>query len=210
MVADEALVQSAVDDLRTIVAGTVCKTLEDVGAYLLDKFYGGDVALYRSSSPSKHVSLQRLIERCDTLDFPMTQTFLSNAIGVAAYSRTLPQGAKFRLLPASHRIALLRVKDPNTVEALAEKVIEKRLPVRKVRELALRANPKRERALGRRPTPALLRTLRDASRILVDDAGTARFSRADIVAMKGPQIAAAQRLARTAAKHLAALLKLLG
>src|SRR5258708_34000084 len=109
--------------------------MDEVGRYLLQTFYANDPELYFSASPSKHASLRLLIERCESMDFPVSRTFLANALRIAAVSKDLPQAATFRRLPSSHRVELLRLKAPENVERLASRAISQKLSVQKLRTL---------------------------------------------------------------------------
>jgi len=132
---DRDLVERAVSHIRDELTKTVTRGMDEVGRYLLQTFYDNDPELYFSASPSKHASLRLLIERCESMDFPVSRTFLANSLRMAAVSKDLPRAATFRRLPSSHRVELLRLKAPENVERLASKAISQKLSVQKLRAL---------------------------------------------------------------------------
>ena len=81
---DRDLVERTVSQIRDVLAKTVTRGMDEVGRYLLQAFYDDDPALYFSASPNKHASLRLLIERCESMDFPVSRTFLANALRMAA------------------------------------------------------------------------------------------------------------------------------
>src|SRR5437868_5969033 len=93
---DRELVERAVSHIRGELAKTVARGMDEVGRYLLQTFYDDDPELYFSASPNKHASLRLLIERCESMDFPVSRTFLANALRMAAVSKDLPRAATLR------------------------------------------------------------------------------------------------------------------
>lgn len=203
--ADDALVRRAAKEIQGILAQTVQRGLEEVGAYILEHFYGGDLELYRSTSPAKHASLTKLIERCDTLEFPVSKTLLSNAVRVAATARSLPNGSKFRALPMSHQVELARIADPEKVERLAERAAKQELPVRKLRAIVSKSVASKGAKPGRKPTPDLVRNVVKAVALLkAEDSWRLGFKKEDVEALSEEQLAelteSAKRLTDLAAK----------
>ena len=178
---DEKLVDKAAKQIRDILARTVSQGLEEVGNYLLDTFYEGNPELYQSLKPGKHASLTLLVERCETLDFPVSRTFLANAIGVAVMTKHLPKSSSFLKLPPSHKQELLGVSTPEKAENLAAKVLEGKLTVQKLRDLVRKERGKSKRApQGRKPTPTVIRVLTACAKLLRDQAtGHLVFRKAD-------------------------------
>lgn len=154
--ADEKLVERAVKDLQGILRTTVNRGMEEIGTYLLDKFYGGSPEAYLSTSPTKHASLSLLLQRCESLDLPIRRTALSNALRVAVFSHSLPKGAAFNKLPPSHRVELVRIGDAKLVEAVASQALEDDLSVAKLRELVRKDQPKATTGRPRTPSPVRL------------------------------------------------------
>ena len=134
--ADRELVERAALDIRAVLAKTLTRGMDEVGRYLLQAFYDGDPELYFSANPNKHASLRLLLERCESLDFPVSRTFLANALRMAAVTKELPRAATFHQLPPSHRVELLRLKAPERVERLASKAVSEKLSVQKLRMLS--------------------------------------------------------------------------
>jgi len=210
---DRDLVERTVSQIRDVLAKTVTRGMDEVGRYLLQAFYDDDPALYFSASPNKHASLRLLIERCESMDFPVSRTFLANSLRMAAITKDLPRAATFRHLPPSHRVELLRLKAPKNVERLASKAISEKLSVQKLRALiqkeAERTNAGSGR--GRKRTPQVLRTIEHCLRTLRDeDTGRLLIRRSDINDMTEEQVARAQTALASLEKRVADLRRLLG
>ena len=206
------LVERAVSHIRDVLAKTVTRGVDEVGGYLLQAFYDDDPELYFSASPNKHASLRLLMERCESMDFPVSRTFLANALRLAIVSKELPSEATFRRLPSSHRIELLRLKAPENVERLASKAISGKLSVQKLRALIQkeveRSNAGSDR--GRKRTPQVLRAIDACLRALRDEeTGRLLVRRSDIDEMTEEQLARAQTALASLGKRVADLRRLL-
>ena len=98
-----------------------------------------------------------------------------------ATSRQLPDGSSFLQLPASHRVELLRLRSADRVEVVAATAVEKRLTVKKIRDVVRKEREKTKSSRGRKPTPSLLRALNGCVRALRDEStGRLAFKRDDI------------------------------
>lgn len=209
---DKALVDRAVSHIRDVVSKTVARGLDDVGTYLLREFYDDDPALYLSASPSKHASLSTLIERCESLELPVSRTFLANALRMAAVTKQLPRAATFHKLPPSHRIELLRVRAPEKLERLASKVVEGKLSVQKLRTLVQKEQEKgKDTARGRKRSPEVLKAIEACLRVLRDEGtGKLLFHRSDVTEMTDEQQAKADAALTSLERRVAELRRILG
>ena len=209
---DRELVERAVSHIRDELAKTVTRGMDEVGRYLLQTFYDDDPELYLSASPNKHASLRLLIERCESMDFPVSRTFLANALRMAAVSKGLPRAATFRRLPSSHRIELLRLKAPENVERLASRAISQKLSVQKLRAL-IQKEVERNSAgsdRGRKRTPKVLRAIEACLRALRDEeTGKLLVRRSDVDDMTEEQLALAQTALASLEKRVVDLRRLL-
>lgn len=96
---DPGLVSRVCEDIRTVLAKTVGRGMDEVGRILLREFYGDNAAAYLSTSPTKHASLGLLMDSCETMDFPVKRTFLANALRMVAFEQRLNDtGLPHRLL----------------------------------------------------------------------------------------------------------------
>jgi hypothetical protein len=174
---------------------------------LLREFYDDDPELYRSTSPMKHASLSLLIERCESLELPVSRTFLANALRVAAVQKQLPRGAMFRSLPPSHRVELVRVGEPDKIERLASKAIGGRLSVQKLRTLVQREQDKAKGAQrGRKRSPEVLKAIERCLRALRDEeSGKLLFQRSDVSGLTDEQQAKALAALSSLAQRVAEL-----
>jgi hypothetical protein len=209
--ADKALVDRAISHIRDVVAKTVARGLDDVGSYLLREFYNDDPELYRSASPTKHASLSLLIQRCESLELPVSRTFLANALRVAAVQKQLPRGATFRRLPPSHRVELVRVGEPERIEQLASKAVDGKLSVQKLRTLVQKEQDKgKSVARGRKRSPEVLKAIEACLRVLRDEeTGKLLFHRSDVSELTDEQQAKALAALSSLEKRVAELRRIL-
>ena len=75
--ADPVLVDGVVGQIRTILAQTVSRGMDEVGRLLLREFFHNDPARYSSQSHAKHASLRLLMERCESMELPVRRTLSS-------------------------------------------------------------------------------------------------------------------------------------
>lgn len=209
--ADRELVDRAVAHIRDVLARTVARGLDDVGRYLLREFYDDDPQLYFSAAPKKHASLRMLIDRAESLELPVSRTFLANALRLAAVVKKLPENATFHALPSSHRVELLRVREPEKLEKLASKAVENKLSVQKLRTLVKReAERGKNGSRGRKPKPEVLRALDQCLRLLRDaDTGRLLFLKGDVAALTEEQREQAATALRSLEKRVIELRRII-
>ena len=114
---------------------------KEIGDYLIDHFFEGDISQISSQNPNKNVSFRRL---CERLDLPFPETALRRFIHVAINFRLLPE-EKAKLLPPSHHSVLYQVADPEERREIGIEAVEEGLSVR---ELRRRVKGKGRRAPG--------------------------------------------------------------
>jgi hypothetical protein len=188
VVVDEKLVGEAVVWIRDTALANIKKTFGEVGEYVIRKFFQDDVELAKSKNPSKTASFRALVDRCGTTDFPVSKTWLNNAVGVAMMNRLLPARAAFRLLPPSAQETLLPLRDPARVEKVADKAIEGEFTILQVRRAVRQERtrmPKDPR--GRHPTPVITRTLNRSVKAFAFEGGKLSFTKADVEALDDDQ-----------------------
>ncbi|MCL2726687.1 MAG: hypothetical protein FWD69_19885, partial [Polyangiaceae bacterium] len=201
----------AVAHIRDVVSKTVTRGLDDIGTYLLREFYDNDPALYFSSRSSKHASLRMLIERCESLELPVSRTFLGNALRMAAVTKQLPRASTFRQLPPSHRVELLRVRAPEKLEQLASKVVEGGLSVQTLRTMVQEEQNKGASGRGRKRSPVVLKAVEACLRTLrSEETGKLLFRRSDVTEMTDEQRAKADAALKSLEKRVAELRRILG
>jgi len=211
--ASTRLVEEAVVHIQSVLSRTLSRGMMDIGMYILETFYQGNPALVASSNPQKHASLRLLVQRCESISLPVSRTFLSNAIRMAAVSKALPRDAKFLRLPASHRVELLRMRDPERIEQLAVRCLEAGLSVPKLR-LVVQQDVARFRlrsGRGRRRKPALIRALDTCVQLLKEgDTDRLAFHRAELAELSLDERVRAKRAYEQLQKRLDELGLLLG
>jgi hypothetical protein len=211
--ADRDLVERSIAHIRDVLAKTVTRGMDEVGRYMLREFYDDDPELYLSASPNKHASLRLLIDRCESIDLPVSRTFLGNALRMAVVTKELPRDASFHRLPPSHRVELLRVKAPDQVERLAAKAVEARLSVQKLRALVQKEGERTRsgEVRGRKRRPEALRSIEVCLRALGDETnGRLLFRRSDIDPMTKEQLVRGRAALVILEKRVTELRRLLG
>jgi hypothetical protein len=199
--ADSVLVDAAVTRINEILHRTVSLGMDEVGRYLLDTFYEGKPELLSSMHPGKHASISTLLARCEGLDLPVSRTFLANSLRMAAISKNLPRGSRFHELPPTHRLTLLPLRQPDLIERLAERALDKNLSVGRLRELVHKDSEKRAAdgaRRGRRPEPMLLKQLGACVRALHANGGRLQLKKSEVEALSEEQ----RRAARDAHGHV--------
>jgi hypothetical protein len=176
--------------------------MDEVGAYLLKTFYEDDPALYRDPRAPNHVSLRALAARCGGLDLPVSASFISTSIRIAAVGRAMPAGASFLKLPMSHRAELVRLP-PEKIESAAALAIRTAAPVRELREHVTRLLPAKSSSRGRPPTPPALRVLKEVARALGNEARP--VTHADVAKLTAKQRAEMVATIAAAKKYITAL-----
>jgi hypothetical protein len=187
---DRELVDRSVAEIRGIITKTVSRGQDEVGQYLLKAFFDDDPAAYFASGPTKHASLGKLMERCESMELPVSKTFLVNALRLAVAAKALPRTATFNQLPPSHRVELLRVKTPEKLEKLAARAVAGKFSVQKLRTMVQKAEVRKPDApgSGRKPTPAVMKAIDACLRQLRDEeTGKLLFRRSDIRALTEEQ-----------------------
>lgn len=210
---DKDLVERSISEVREIVAKTVAKGQDEVGQYLLREFFGGDPEVYYASGPTKHASLRKFMDRCESVDLPVSRTFVLNALRLAAAAKQLPRASTFAQLPPSHRVELLRVKAPEKREKLASRAMESKLSIQKLRILVDKAAVRdRERpGRGRLPSPSMLKAIEGCLRMLRDEeTGKLLFKKADVGQMTEEQQARAEAALTVLEKRVTDLRRILG
>jgi len=127
----------------------------EIGEYLIETFFDGDVAKACSHNPHKDHSLRKLCEREHA---PFSVSALRTFIQVAQNFRLIPHDQAARL-PPSHHALLYRVANPSERAALAKQCAEDRTSASRLREL-VKGRGRRRPGAGRKPDAASVKDLR--------------------------------------------------
>lgn len=198
---DDSLVEDAVRHIRMVVIRTVQSGTVEIGNYLLDRFFDGDVESVMSRSPRKSASFRSLAKRCGTQDLPISKSWLHNAVGIAVMQRALPTDAKFRLLSVTHQTVLLPLRQPNAVETVARRALDEGLSTRELRD-AVREECRKSRLNS---SPSIVETVRAIRRHLRQ--GRSCFSLAHIDALSEENAARALEDVQKAVEELTELME---
>jgi len=180
---DHKLVDEAATWITAKIAVTLRLGAQAVGEYVLDRFFGTDPGLVQSRNPYKNASLRALAKKCGTPELPISRTWLTNAVGVAAMIRRLPSTARaFKELPPSYQESLLPLRDPNEVERMANEVASRDLTYRELRRVVAeeRAKIPRKDSRGRPPTPVIIKFLGKLLKGFPSDRNRPAFTKADM------------------------------
>jgi hypothetical protein len=205
---DRKMVDEAVDYIQRIALEGIKKTLGDVGEYIISKFFRDDIELAKSKNPFKNASYQALVERCGTAHFPVSKTWLNNAVGIALLNRQLPSSdSSFKLLAPSIQQTLLPLRDPERVEKVARKVMDGEYTLRKTRELVAqeRAKMSKDETRGRTPTPVITKVLNRSLKLFTFEAGKRSFTKDDVKALEDDQRKVAVKSAKALIEKLEGL-----
>jgi hypothetical protein len=119
---DNKLVDETVEWIREKIVKTVFKGGLEIGAYVLEKFFDGDMVQVRSPNPKKGASFRTLAERCAAdPTIRMSKSALHRAVNIAGMAKRLPSDAAFLRLASSHQGALLPMHDPERIEKVKGK-----------------------------------------------------------------------------------------
>lgn len=118
---------TAVRWINRKVESTVHFGLLQIGYYLLNNFFDGDIKLALSKNPHKETSFRQLCQRPDLV---ISSTHLVNSVKLVVQEKQLGRDPMFQGLPVSHKIALLSVGDHGQKRLLARRAVEERLSVR--------------------------------------------------------------------------------
>jgi hypothetical protein len=118
----------AVEDLNRIYTHGGLKTAVAMGRYILERFFGGDVAEFRSHRGDS-ISFRALHRRGD---LAMSLSTLNASVAVYLQVQQLPRELAWQLSVTRHK-ALLPLKDPVVKEQLAAKAIREGMPSRELR-----------------------------------------------------------------------------
>jgi hypothetical protein len=208
---DEKLVDEAAKHIQKTLAETVARGVMEVGGYVFQKFFDGDVGKVTSRDPAKSASFAKLAERCGTAEMPISKTWLHNALWVAVVGKELGPKSPFNQLPPSHQTALLPLRyhdDFERLEKAAEKVAEAKMPVKKVRELVEKQASKIEKSPGGRPPKKLILKKLDGSlKSFAFEDGKTGFTKADVDELSEDQVKDALAKAQMLAKSLEGLIE---
>jgi len=175
--ADDSVLDQAVGELNRIYIAKGLEAARAMGEYVLDTFFAGDPANFRTRS-NKHITFRRLAER-DDLQPSYSHVFSS--VAVVEQLRLLPEDIG-TALSVSHHKALLPIKDESSKERLAKKAIEDGLSVEAFRLEIQRvlSKSKGKSKAGRPPLPTFVKgikkIIKDIEFIESDDLGEETFS----------------------------------
>ncbi len=109
-----------------------CRSLIEIGEYLMNNFYDGDPEKAKAKGPKKGISLRMLAIRPDLHVSPAT---LSRARQLAVQEKMYFQQSTFTYLTDSHKLELLRIEDKKEKLKYAKSIEDKKLSCRAFRKV---------------------------------------------------------------------------
>ena len=124
------LVQEAVDFIREKANESVYKGSIEIGDYILNKFFGGEIELAKSKRPKKPASYNALCRHPDLVVHPST---LSIMVRVSAQEKLFAEKKlPVEKLSYSHKAELVKVTDDKEKVKLFKHAVAKSLSVRQL------------------------------------------------------------------------------
>jgi len=114
------------------LADSAASSQEKIGAYLLDKFFEGDLKAAKDRASNKGLSLRKLALHPE---IDCSYSTLSRSLDVGMMREEFKTVATLQQLSASHLVTLAAVEDQAQRKVYAEKAIRKELSSRKLKEL---------------------------------------------------------------------------
>lgn len=111
---------------------SISENMIEIGAFLLENFFDGDIKKVKDHAPKKGISLRKL---ADHPDIDISYSGLSRAISLAVQEKRLGAVATPQQLTPSHKVLLLNVDNVDEKKKLAKEVKQKKLSVRQFKEV---------------------------------------------------------------------------
>jgi hypothetical protein len=139
-IVDKALVNDAVSFINEKANETLYRGSEEIGAYLLERFFGNDIAVASSRNPHKPASYTALCQRADLAVHPATLSLMVRVAAQEVFFRK--ENFDSAGLSYTHKAEL--VKLPNTTEKirLAKKALKSTFTSRLLSEEVKRTKEK--------------------------------------------------------------------
>ena len=188
----DALAHQALDHIVRLERRAKLEMVIEIGDYLTHVFFGGDLELARSHSPTKPRALSRLEELAPKRDIAPGQ--LRIAVAMATQYHALPEAVRDRLSARQHR-ALLPVQDPRLKSRLARRTLAEKLSGSDL-ELIVRREQGAAHT-GRKPLGDVERAVNAARRALVSAVLEAALEPARVRTLPAEDRARLLRHART-------------
>jgi hypothetical protein len=126
-------------------------TYRQIGSYVFDNFFSGDLEQVKSFNPHKASSFRKLTDRAGA-DLMISKTNLYRAVHVFIQDKLLlPTVPAMEQLTFSHKALLLPLKSDKKKGELANKVTENNLSTRDLQDLVKKAKDKEEKSAAGRP-----------------------------------------------------------
>lgn len=165
---DEARIEDAVGWINDKIKSNIHGTYLEIGNYIFENFFDGDLEQVKSFNPHKASSFRKLTERDDVMT---SKTNLYNSVHVAVQEKLLlPAVQLTEQLSFTHKVALLPLKSVEKKAELANKAIDEHLTVEELKEQVKEAKKEEPQSPAGRPTlPGFLKNLSKMYKITTGD-----------------------------------------
>ena len=173
---DETRIEEAVTWINDRIVNNVHGTYLEIGNYVFEHFFGGDLDQVQSFNPNKASSFQKLSEREDLL---ISRSHLHRSVHVAIQEKLLlPTFPSMGGLTFTHKAALLPLKSLEAKQELVSQAIDENLTVRELKERVTEAREKEPKSAAGRPTlPGFLKSVKKAHNIFSKEGALAGLTR---------------------------------
>jgi hypothetical protein len=111
VVVSDAAIERLADEIHTLTREAKRVYVLAVGRLVMERFYGGDVALFRSRGHTKDVSIRRLAVRLEAID-TMKATTLYRCLTCYEFVQRTPSVSALKHIGVGHLYAVLVLPEP--------------------------------------------------------------------------------------------------
>lgn len=180
---EEGGIEEAVAWINEKIRSNVHGTYLEIGNYVFEQFFGGDLDQVKSFNPYKESSFRKLSERNDLL---LSKSSLYRAVQVAIQEKfLLPTVSELKQLTFNHQVALLPLKSNRIKEELVRRAVEDSLSSIELEKLVKEAREGEPRSAAGRPMlPGFLKSIRKAYNVFGKDGALEGLTRETLSGLK--------------------------
>ena len=166
-------IEATAEAIRDVARERVLDTAREIGRLVIDGVFGGELDAWRNRG-RKDPSFQQLVTRLDRSE--ISESTLHRSVGILELEDRLGYPALDRLT-ATHGFVVLGLPGPVQQELL-DRARNEQLSSRELQALAIERRPKKR--LGRKPKPAVMKSL-DRARKMLEQGGFEEMDALDAI-----------------------------
>jgi hypothetical protein len=172
VVASDAAIERLADEIRTFTREAKIAYVLTIGRLVMERFYGGDLALFRSRRRTKDVSIRRLVARLEETA-TMSRTMLHRCLSFCELAQRAPSVPTLGQIGVSHVYVALSLPEPLQEPLLVRADVEGWTIGRTKQEVEKLRPRKRRRTRPQMAATRRPRFIRDVDRLrpVVQDEG---------------------------------------